>query len=66
MISYKCLNCFAPQPGFSQCESSIAYGSGLSELNTQFFLKWNIPFHIIYSASYGIASLCLIFQQGHD
>ena len=49
--------------GFSQCESSIINGSDLSELNIQFFLKWNIPFHIIYSGSYGIASLWLIFQR---
>lgn len=52
--------------GFSQCESSIVYGSDLSELNIQFFLKWNIPFHIIYTASYGIASLWLIFQRGQE
>ena len=52
--------------GFSQCESSIAYGSDLSELNIQFFLKWNIPFHIIYSASYGIAAFWLIFQRGQE
>ncbi|NLE24804.1 MAG: hypothetical protein GX625_05585 [Clostridiaceae bacterium] len=52
--------------GFSQCESSIVSGSDLSELNIQFFLKWNIPFHIIYSGSYGIASLWLIFQRGQE
>lgn len=52
--------------GFSQCESSITNGSDLSELNIKFFLKWNIPFHIIYSASYGIASLWLIFQRGQE
>ena len=52
--------------GFSQCESSIIYGSDLSEVNIQFFLKWNIPFHIIYSTSYGIASLWLIFQRGQE
>jgi hypothetical protein len=52
--------------GFSQCESSIVNGSELSELDIHFFLKWNIPFHIIYSASYGIASLWLIFQRYHQ
>lgn len=52
--------------GFSQYESTITNGSDLSELNIQFFLKWNIPFHIIYSSSYGIASIWLIFQRGQE
>lgn len=52
--------------GFSQCESMVTDGSDLSELNIQFYLKWNIPFHIIYTLSYGIASLWLIFQRGRE
>ena len=49
--------------GFSYTESTIMNGSDLSPENVAFFLKVNIPFHIVYSLCYGIGSIWLIFQR---
>ena len=49
--------------GFSYAESTITDGSDLSAENIEFFLKVNIPYHIVYSLFYGTSAIWLYFQR---